>query len=107
MRGLSSRRPRPDKDSGLVDVELAQKKQDLKDRAKYTKRVFTMVVTWLIVVLTIVIAEGCNLVLTPCCTVTFDLETSVLVALITTTTGSITGIFLIVMRYLFPRRGNE
>lgn len=78
-------------------------KQDIDERKKYANRIFVLVAIWLAVVVVVLVADGIRL---PWMAgyAGFDLPEAVLMALITTTTGGVVGILLIVARYLFPQR---
>ena len=78
-------------------------KQDIDERKKYANRIFWLVVTWLAVVVVVLVVDGIRW---PWAAqyVGFDLPEAVLMALITTTTGGVVGVLLIVARYLFPQR---
>lgn len=78
-------------------------KQDIDERKKYASHIFLLVVWWLAGVVAILVAHGIRW---PWMAqyVGFDLPEAVLIALITTTTGGVVGILLIVARYLFPQR---
>ena len=78
-------------------------KQDIDERKKYANRIFVLVAIWLAVVVAVLVADGIRW---PWMAqyVGFDLPEAVLIALITTTTGGVVGILLIVARYLFPQR---
>ena len=77
--------------------------QDIDERKKYANRIFVLVAIWLAVVVVVLVADGIRW---PWMAryVGFDLPEAVLMALITTTTGGVVGILLIVARYLFPQR---
>ena len=77
--------------------------QDIDERKKYASLVFRLVVWWLAGVVAVLVADGIRW---PWMARYggFDLPEAVLVALITTTTGGVVGVLLIVVRYLFPRR---
>lgn len=76
-------------------AENKQRKQDRKERRKYANRVFFLISTWLGVMGIIVLCQGFS-------PEGFKLDTPVLVTLVSTTTASVLGIFLIVANYLFP-----
>jgi hypothetical protein len=87
-----------------LDLEEEQKKaeiggtvQDIKERKKYAHRSFCLVAIWLVSIGVMIIFQGFKIK-------GFNLEPEVLMALIGGTTTGIVGIFLIVSRYLFPRR---
>lgn len=71
--------------------------QDIEERKTYAKRIFILLVVWLIAIGVILFLQGFHV----CC---FSLPTSVILALIGSTTGGVVSIFLIVTRYLFPKR---
>lgn len=77
--------------------------QDIDERKKYANRIFVLVAIWLAVVVVVLVADGIRW---PWMAryIGFDLPEAVLMALITTTTGGVVGILLIVARYLFPQR---
>ena len=77
--------------------------QDIDER-KNTRTVYSCSsAIWLAVVVVVLVADGIRW---PWMAryVGFDLPEAVLMALITTTTGGVVGILLIVARYLFPQR---
>jgi hypothetical protein len=78
-------------------TELAGTQQDIAERKKYAGRTYWLVVVWLAMIGLIVLCQGFTLL-------GFGLTSGVLITLIGSTTGSVVGIFLIVTRYLFPRR---
>jgi hypothetical protein len=71
--------------------------QDIEERKKYAHRSFCLVAVWLFAIGVVIILQGFKIG-------GFNLEPEVLMALIGGTTTGIVGIFLIVSRYLFPRR---
>lgn len=71
------------------------KKQDREQRKKFSIWIFSVVCTYLAVVLTIIFLVGFSLA---------TLSETVLVTLLTTTTANIIGLLVIVARYLFPRK---
>jgi len=78
--------------------ELAKLKSfqdDIKARKLYAGLIYTLVVLWLGFILWIVIATGSGW---------YKLSDTVLVALITTTTLNVLGLFLVVTQYLFPKK---
>ena len=77
---------------------LEQLKQDREERKRYARRIFWLVVSWLTVIVLLLFLQG---FLGPCGA--FALSDSVLIAVATTTTASVTAILVVVVRYLFPR----
>lgn len=79
-----------------LEEELRSLQQDREERKKYAKHIFILICVWLFIILLIIIAEGfyeftC-----------FDLDDTVLITLITTTTANVAAYFLVVTKYLFP-----
>lgn len=85
----------------LSQERLGQFRQDRKERKLYAKRIFKLVVLWLIVVISLLFAQG---FLGPL--EMFSLADSVLIATATTTTASVTALLVVVARYLFPQSGS-
>ena len=69
--------------------------QDIRERKKFAKWIFWMVVGWLVVILGIIICTGRGLL---------QLSDAVVLALIGSTTVNITAFFVIVTKYLFPSK---
>lgn len=86
-------------------VAIEGRQQDIKERKTYAGRIFWLVVAWLVFVGCILIAHGARWPWTQY--LGFTLPDAVLIALITTTTGGVVGILLIVVQYLFPRRSKK
>ena len=80
-------------------ADLESHKQDTVLRGKFTRRIFALIVVWLVVVLVIVLFEGFH---TTICAHNFQLSDNVLLALIGSTTANVLGVFIIVVHYLFP-----
>ncbi len=78
-------------------LKLAQFKQDIDERKIYAHRIFKLVVGWLGFVGIMLWFNGFS-------RFNFHLSNNVLIALITTSTASVIGIFIIVAKYLFPNR---
>jgi hypothetical protein len=75
--------------------ENKQIKQDRKERRKYAHRIFCLICVWLGAVGLMIILQGFG-------ALRFRLEATVVVTIVTTTTASVLGVFLIVANYLFP-----
>lgn len=86
-----------DYDEERITVITAGLRQDIEERKKYAHRAFCLVIVWLVVIGIILALQGFHIL-------GFYLTSGVIQVLIGSTTGSIVGIFLIVTRYLFPRR---
>jgi uncharacterized ion transporter superfamily protein YfcC len=84
----------------LENTRLADENEELKDvhelRKEYVPNLFVLTVVWLAAVIVIVwrVAEGPH----------FYLSDNVLIALITSTTVNVIGIFVIAARWLFPHK---
>lgn len=74
--------------------ELEGRRQDRLQRKAYADNIFTFLCIYMIIVFVILFKHGCLFN-------SFELSDSVIVALITTTTANIIGIFVFVVRYLF------
>lgn len=79
---------------GIRKEELEGKRQDRLQRKAYADNIFTFLCIYMIIVFVILFKHGCLFN-------SFELSDSVIVALITTTTANIIGIFVFVVRYLF------
>jgi hypothetical protein len=98
-----------DLDRAKKRAELDGLRQDIGARKKYAKGAFILICGWLVFVFYVILAQGFKtgvpgrmnwLFGAPA----FELSEPIMIALITTTTGSVIGIFFIVMQYLFPKR---
>ncbi len=80
-------------------LDLLDKQQDIDARKKYANKIFILISVWLGCMLVVVLLAGfggkCEW---------FKMADSVLIALITTTTGSVIGLFAIVANYLFKNK---
>lgn len=86
-------------DERLKSEQLAAAIQDRGERRPYAKRIFLLVVFWLASIILLLLLQG---FLGP--RGRFNLSDSVLIAVATTTTASVTALLVVVARYLFPRR---
>jgi hypothetical protein len=84
-------------DNSIKREEIEVKKQDRLARKEYANKIFVMLVSFLRIVIGIV---GCSATACLC----FELSDTVLVALLTTSSANVIGIFLVVVRYLFNPR---
>lgn len=78
----------------LKKEELEGKRQDRLQRKIYADNIFTFLCFYMIIMFIILFKHGCLFN-------GFELTDSVVIALITTTTANIIGIFILVVRYLF------
>ena len=76
-------------------------RQDIAERKKYAGRIFTLLSSWLLGIFAILLLQGFG------SNIRFALPDSVLLAAIGGTTINVIGIFIVVARYLFPRRDTD
>ena len=70
-------------------------KQDRKERKRYAELVFRLVCWWLAGVMALVCSAGLD---------TLQLDETVLITIVGSTTASVAAIFVVVAKYLFPPR---
>lgn len=73
--------------------------QTLKQRKKYANRVYVLIFAWLVSIFALVLIAGTSSFFGIC---KFSLSDNVLLAMIGSTTLNVIGIFIIVMKHLFP-----
>jgi hypothetical protein len=83
-------------------VRLRGIAQDINERRRYAGRIFWIIVFWLAGIFVLLLIQGA---LSPWRL--FSLDDAVLIAAIGGTTVNVIGIFIVVARYLFPRRPDE
>lgn len=82
------------------ELELDALRDLLEQRKSYATKLFYLLVGWMLVVVGLMIFVGwkvCN----------FYLSDQVLIALLTSTTVTVVGLFLVVAKFLFPGSGGE
>jgi len=84
-----------DLDVNLTQQEISDRIQDREERKKYAYRTFIFLSCFTAIILLIIIGAGFSQA------INFNLDNTVLIALITSSLASIVGIFILVMRYLF------
>lgn len=77
---------------GRYQKLIKGEKQDREQRLTFANRIFIFLCIYMFVCLVILILVGCG---------TLSIDTSVMVALLSTTTANVIGIFAFVVRYLF------
>lgn len=87
-------------------TELAQARvksvhQDIDERKKYASKIFTLICYWVAGLLIVVCFSSWSAI------TRFNTPTSVLLALVGSTTLNVLGLFYIVAHYLFPDRGQR
>jgi hypothetical protein len=85
-----------------MQLDNESKKQDIKARRKYAKRIFSLTKWWLVVVASLVVLDGFGSVYG-----FFKIEDNVLVTMLGGTTINILGLFAIVATYLFPKNSGK
>ncbi len=83
----------------LTKERFSQARQDRQQRKEYADRIFHLVAYWLFALVALLGVQG---FLGPFGW--FDLPDTLLIAIATTTTASVTTLLVIVARYLFPGR---
>lgn len=86
-------------ETALKKHELNQKKAEHDQRVGYARRIFFLISIWLLVILLIVVASGSK-----CAYFTLELSDQVLITLLTTTTITVLGLFITVLKYIFGRK---
>lgn len=79
----------------LFQQKIDDAKKNSDKRYKYSDNIFELVKCWLVFIGLIVLFDGMNIL-------PFKLNDTVLISLITTTTGTIFGLFYLVIKYFFP-----
>jgi hypothetical protein len=83
-------------------AELDDLKQDIRARKRYARYIFALIVCWLVAVFFLILSEGISRL--PFFGDAFSLADSVIIALISGATANVLGLFVFVVRYLFPVR---
>ena len=81
-------------DYSIRREELFGNRQDREERKRFADKLFCMLVVFLFSVISIVIFCAIDRIL-------FNLSDTVIVALLTTCSANVVGVFLVVVRYLF------
>jgi hypothetical protein len=96
-----------------LKIENTQRQADMDERKKYAVRLFKLILGWLFAVLLTVWFSAVRITMPswwPTCLPLwskFDLTDTVLVTLIGSTTATVIGLLVIVVRYLFPNRDGD
>ena len=78
----------------LLKAQIQKFEDDNQSRREFSRSIFTVTVIWMFLVLMIIVQ---------CANSKWHLSDSVLIALITTTTANVIGVFIIVANYLFNK----
>ena len=78
----------------MLKAQIRKFEDDNTGRREFSRSIFTVTVIWMFLVLMIIIQSASG---------RWHLSDSVLIALITTTTANVIGVFIIVANYLFNR----
>lgn len=81
-----------------IKLDLFGKQQDIQSRKKYAKRIFRLICFWLTGIFVIILFQGFSIFFK------FNLQPSVMLALIGGTTINVLGLFVIVIQYIFPKK---
>ncbi|HEY7772566.1 MAG TPA: hypothetical protein VIC26_05270 [Marinagarivorans sp.] len=99
----SLERERKQLENNALIQELEFKKEEHSQRIKYAKRIYTLIVAWLVFIGFVVICSGLKVLLYEY----FELSDKVIITLLTTTTVTVIGLFGTVLKYLFGRQPNR
>ena len=77
---------------------LKQHKSEHKQRVQYAEKIYKIVRNWLVVVVIII---SCSAIPG----IEFQLSDNVLITLLTTSTATVLGLFITVLKYIFGRKG--
>ena len=93
----------------LRKLEANEFKEEIGARKKVRHQLFWLTCLWLFAVFCIILLNGFGGIRTgqEVREIHFHLSDAVLVALISGTTATVIGLFLVVVRYLFPRRDHR
>lgn len=86
-------------------LSLKEREDNHELRQKYLDKLFRMIKLWLFFNAFIILAQGITLTFKPYFSISFMLERSTIIAVLTTTTATVLGLFGIAARWLFPRKG--
>lgn len=86
-------------ETALIKHELNRRRSEHALRVAYASGLFILVRVWLIVILLVVIAAGSS-----CKYFSLEISDHVLIALLTTTTVSVLGLFFAALKYVFGRK---
>jgi hypothetical protein len=84
-----------------IQVLIRGEEQDIKERKTYANRNFWLIVGWLVVIIAMLLLQGFKIAILGH---SFDLPTSVLLAVIGSATVNVLGIFVVVTNYLFRKK---
>ena len=81
------------------ELETKELEKNIKDRRTYAKQIHWLVITWLSILIAIILLQGFS----PFFGIEFNLPENVLIAFVVSTTGTVLGLFVIVLKYLFQK----
>jgi len=88
------------------EIQIKSLKHRLESQIIYGPRIYWLVVIWLLFVGVVIVTEGSQLSISHYFGWEFDLSDTVMVAILGTTTASIIGMFVIILRFIFERDGD-
>ena len=83
-------------DLKLKELDVKNKAQEISMRKVYASIIFAFVFLYMIAVFVIIFMSGFNN--------SFDMDNSILITLLGTTTANVLGLFAIVVNYIFPKK---
>lgn len=86
-------------ETAIKQHELTQRTEEHSQRVGFAKKMFWLISVWLFCILLVVVAAGSN-----CKYFSLDLSDRVLITLLTSTTVTVLGLFVTVLKYLFGRK---
>ncbi|MDE2999179.1 MAG: hypothetical protein OXU79_08910 [Gemmatimonadota bacterium] len=90
-------RQRRSEETKKLRLKNRELKQNISERKIYADRVYWLVGTFLVALFTLVLAQGWSAY------TGFRIQNNVLIALITGATANVVGLFIVVVKYLFPK----
>ena len=90
---------RTQQETKRYELETQQLERNIEDRRTYAKQIKRLVITWLFILIAIILLQGFS----PFFGIEFNLPENVLIAFVVSTTGTVLGLFVIVLKYLFQK----
>ena len=89
-----------DAEEEAKELKNISDRQNIKARKRYANKLFRLIKCWLYFVATLIFIVAVDVSGLP---IAFSLPEPVLIAVLTTTTVNVIGLFVFVVRYLFPK----
>jgi hypothetical protein len=84
-------------------TKIRGENQNIEERKKYAHRTFCLICAWLTSVFLLLLLQGFEGFPAS----RFVLDKTIIITVVGTTTASVLGIFIVVMHYLFPTKGED